>query len=61
MNDGPFTQAINSDKTDVIKEEYIVYRKRKIFYGKSKFHELIDIIQKHRDEKFLVPLSEPTS
>ena len=28
MNDGPFTQAINSDKTDVIKEEYIVYRKK---------------------------------
>jgi uroporphyrinogen-III synthase len=39
-------------------QKYIVYRKRKIFYGKGTFQELIDVIQKHKDEKFLVPLSE---
>jgi uroporphyrinogen-III synthase len=39
-------------------QKYIVYRKRKIFYGKGTFPEVIDVIQKHKDEKFLVPLSE---
>ena len=39
-------------------QKYIVYRKRKIFYGKGTFPELLDVTQKHRDEKFLVPLSE---
>jgi uroporphyrinogen-III synthase len=39
-------------------QKYIVYRKRKIFYGKGTFQELIDVIQKHKDEIFLVPLSE---
>lgn len=40
-------------------QKYIVYRKRKIFHGKSKFQDLIDIIIKHRDSNFFVPLSEP--
>ena len=39
-------------------QKYIVYRKRKIFYGQGKFSDLIDIIAKHREEKFLVPLSD---
>jgi uroporphyrinogen-III synthase len=39
-------------------QKYIVYRKRKIFYGQGKFSNLIDIIAKHREEKFLVPLSD---
>ncbi|OFY89729.1 MAG: uroporphyrinogen-III synthase, partial [Bacteroidetes bacterium RIFOXYA2_FULL_33_7] len=39
-------------------QKYIVYRKRKIFYGESKFEELIDLIKKYSDEKFLVPLSD---
>lgn len=39
-------------------QKYIVYRKRKIFYGQGKFSDLIDIITKHSDEKFLVPLSD---
>ena len=39
-------------------QKYIVYRKRKIFYGQGKFSDLIDIITKHREEKFLVPLSD---
>jgi uroporphyrinogen-III synthase len=40
-------------------QKYIVYRKRKIFHGKAKFEDLIDVIVKHRDEFFFVPLSEP--
>jgi len=40
-------------------QKYIVYRKRKIFHGKSKFQDLIDIIIKHRDENYFVPLPEP--
>ena len=40
-------------------QKYIVYRKRKIFHGKSTFEDLIDVIVKHRDENFFVPLSDP--
>ncbi len=40
-------------------QKYIVYRKRKIFHGKAKFQDLIDIIIKHREDNFFVPLSEP--
>ena len=40
-------------------QKYIVYRKRKIFHGKAKFEELIDVIAKHREENFFVPLSDP--
>jgi uroporphyrinogen-III synthase len=40
-------------------QKYIVYRKRKIFHGKAKFQDLIDVIAKHREDSFFVPLSEP--
>ncbi|MFH0841710.1 MAG: uroporphyrinogen-III synthase [Bacteroidota bacterium] len=40
-------------------QKYIVYRKRKIFHGKAKFQDLIDVIIKHREDNFFVPLSEP--
>jgi len=40
-------------------QKYIVYRKRKIFHGKAKFQDLIDVVSKHRDDNFFVPLSEP--
>ncbi len=40
-------------------QKYIVYRKRKIFHGKSKFQDLIDVIVKHREDIYFVPLSEP--
>ena len=42
-------------------QKYIVYRKRKIFHGKSKFQDLMDVIQKHKDDNYFVPLSEPHS
>lgn len=40
-------------------QKYIVYRKRKIFHGNARFQDLIDIIIKHKDDNFFVPLSEP--
>jgi uroporphyrinogen-III synthase len=39
-------------------QKYIVYRKRKIFYGPGTFIQLMDVINKHKTEKFLVPLSD---
>jgi len=47
-----------SESTAFYLQKYIVYRKRKIFYGKGTFPEMIDILMKHKDEKFLVPLSD---
>lgn len=40
-------------------QKYIVYRKRKIFHGKTNFQELITVINKHKEDKFFVPLSNP--
>ncbi|HEX2968019.1 MAG TPA: uroporphyrinogen-III synthase [Bacteroidales bacterium] len=40
-------------------QKYIVYRKRKIFHGNARFQDLIDIIIKHKEDNFFVPLSEP--
>lgn len=42
-------------------QNYIQYRKRKIFYGKLQFSELISIITKHKNETFLYPCSEETT
>lgn len=39
-------------------QKYIVYRKRKIFYGKGKFADLMEVLEKHKGEKFIVPVSE---
>jgi uroporphyrinogen-III synthase len=40
-------------------QKYIVYRKRKIFHGKAKFQDLIEVIIKHKEDSYFVPLSEP--
>ncbi len=39
-------------------QNYIQYRKRKVFYGNQYFSDLIEILSKHRDEKFLFPCSD---
>lgn len=39
-------------------QKYIVYRKRKVFIGKQSFSDLMDVIKKHKDEKYLVPCSD---
>ncbi len=47
-----------SESTAFYLQKYIVYRKRKIFYGNRRFEELMDIINKHEGEKFLLPVSD---
>lgn len=39
-------------------QKYIVYRKRKVFIGKNNFSDLMDVIKKHKNERFLVPCSD---
>lgn len=36
-------------------QKYVVYRKRKIYVGKSSFSELSPLIKKYKDETFLLP------
>lgn len=40
-------------------QKYIVYRKRKISFADGSFNGLVELIVKHKDEKFLLALSEP--
>ncbi len=47
-----------SEATAFYLQKYIVYRKRKIFYGAGKFSDLIDVMKKHKEEKFLLPVSQ---
>jgi uroporphyrinogen-III synthase len=47
-----------NESTAFYLQKYIVYRKRKIFYGNGAFPELVDLLIKHREEKFLIPLSD---
>jgi uroporphyrinogen-III synthase len=36
-------------------QNYVVYRKRKIFYGGNTFRDLVEVLKKHKGEKFLLP------
>lgn len=47
-----------SEATAFYLQKYIVYRKRKIFYGNGTMIDLLDIMKKHKDEKYLLPLSD---
>jgi uroporphyrinogen-III synthase len=47
-----------SEATAFYLQKYIVYRKRKIFYADGRFSDLINVMKKHKGEKFLVPLSD---
>jgi len=47
-----------SESTAYYLQKYVVYRKRKIFHGNVRFAELIDIMKKHKKEKFLLPCSD---
>lgn len=47
-----------SEATAFYLQKYVQYRKRKIFNGKQNFNDLIEIIKKHKDEKFLLPCSD---
>lgn len=39
-------------------QKYVVYRKRKIFFGNSTFDDLLEYVKKFPNEKYLVSLSE---
>ena len=47
-----------SESTAYYLQKYVVYRKRKIFYGKRTIVDLIDALKKNKDEKFLLPCSD---
>lgn len=47
-----------SESTAYYLQKYVVYRKRKIFHGKQNFEDLIDVIKKHKNERFLLPCSD---
>ena len=46
-----------SEATAYYLQKYIVYRKRKIFYGNGKIQDLVEIMNKHKEETYLLPLS----
>lgn len=39
-------------------QKYVVYRKRKIYVAQRTFEDLIEIMKKHKTEKFLLPSSD---
>lgn len=47
-----------SDQTSNYLQKYIVIRKRKIFTGLKDTHDLLEIVKKHKNEKFLFPCSD---
>ncbi|MBQ3071078.1 MAG: uroporphyrinogen-III synthase [Tidjanibacter sp.] len=40
-------------------QKYIIYRKRKIFFADGHFDHFMEMILKHKDEKFILALAEP--
>jgi len=47
-----------SESTAYYLQKYVVYRKRKIFHGKQSFRDLLEVIKKHKNEKYLLPCSD---
>lgn len=39
-------------------QKYVVYRKRKIFFGNGQFSDVLDLMKKHKDENYLLPCSD---
>ncbi len=39
-------------------QKYVVYRKRKIYVAQRTFEDLLEIMKKHKSEKFLLPSSD---
>src|SRR3990172_5020967 len=46
-----------SEATAYYIQKYILYRKRRVFYGKHSIHDLATILRKHKEENFLLPHS----
>ena len=47
-----------SESTAYYLQKFVIYRKRKIFFGKQTIIDLMDVIKKHKKEKFLVPCTD---
>jgi len=47
-----------SESTAYYLQKYVQFRKRKIFHSKENFANLIELIKKHKTEKFLLPCSD---
>ena len=50
-----------NESTAFYLQRYVQYRKRKVFYGNQTFNDLIDIMKKHKDEKYLYCCSDISS
>ncbi len=47
-----------SEATAYYLQKYVVYRKRKIYFGDNTFKGLVTLMKKHKQEKFLLPSSD---
>jgi uroporphyrinogen-III synthase len=47
-----------SESTAYYLQKYVQFRKRKIFHSKENYANLIELIKKHKTEKFLLPCSD---
>lgn len=47
-----------NEQTAYYLQKYIQYRKRKIFFGHGTISDLVDVIKKNKEEKFLLPVSD---
>jgi uroporphyrinogen-III synthase len=47
-----------SESTAYYLQKYVQYRKRKVFHSKENFSNLVELIKKHKTEKFLLPCSD---
>ena len=51
-------ELMNSPRKEVAKK-YIAYRKRKIFFANGNFNNFMELLLKHKDEKYMLTLAEP--
>ena len=47
-----------SDSVAYYLQKYVIFRKRKIFFGRQTVEDLLSVIRKHQEEKYLVPCSD---
>ena len=50
-----------NESTALYLQRYVQYRKRKIFFGNQSLNDLVDIMKKHKDEKYLYCCSDISS
>ena len=50
-----------NESTALYLQRYVQYRKRRVFYGNQTFNDLLEIMKKHKDEKYLYCCSDISS